>query len=120
MKERAHEYRSRENRSGPGRPPLGPAPRAQAHQRVTRERLTRLLGLWGDATAFKLPERLPDLLSSMWSSHTTSVRFGIAGTNESRMRDAVSPTSDSAVAASARADVVFASLRVVSTAVRAA
>ena len=35
--------------------------RAEAHQRVMRERLTRLLGLWGDATAFKLPERLPDL-----------------------------------------------------------
>jgi outer membrane protein TolC len=35
--------------------------RAQGHQRVTRERLTRLLGLWGGATAFKLPERLPDL-----------------------------------------------------------
>lgn len=27
----------------------------------TRERLIRLLGLWGDATAFKLPDRLPDL-----------------------------------------------------------
>lgn len=35
--------------------------RAQQQQRATRERLTRLLGLWGDATAFQLPERLPDL-----------------------------------------------------------
>ncbi len=36
--------------------------RAQALQHQTRERLTRLLGLWGDAaTSFKLPERLPDL-----------------------------------------------------------
>jgi outer membrane protein TolC len=26
-----------------------------------REALTRLLGLWGEATAFRLPERLPDL-----------------------------------------------------------
>jgi outer membrane protein TolC len=35
--------------------------RAQQQQRATRERLTRLLGLWGDAAAFQLPERLPDL-----------------------------------------------------------
>ncbi|MGH6647912.1 TolC family protein [Aquabacterium sp.] len=28
---------------------------------AARERLTRLLGLWGDQTNFKLPERLPDL-----------------------------------------------------------
>ena len=30
-------------------------------QRATRERLTRLLGLWGAQTRFTLPERLPDL-----------------------------------------------------------
>jgi len=35
--------------------------RAQQQQRAARERLTRLLGLWGDAAAFQLPERLPDL-----------------------------------------------------------
>jgi outer membrane protein TolC len=35
--------------------------RAEQQQRSTRERLTRLLGLWGMQTAFKLPERLPDL-----------------------------------------------------------
>jgi outer membrane protein TolC len=35
--------------------------RAHQQQRATRERLTRLLGLWGDAAAFQLPERLPDL-----------------------------------------------------------
>ncbi len=35
--------------------------RAQQVQRATRERLTRLLGLWGEQTAFRLPERLPDL-----------------------------------------------------------
>jgi len=35
--------------------------RAEQQQRATRERLTRLLGLWGAQTAFKLPERLPDL-----------------------------------------------------------
>jgi outer membrane protein TolC len=35
--------------------------RAQQQQRASRERLTRLLGLWGDAAAFQLPERLPDL-----------------------------------------------------------
>jgi len=35
--------------------------RAEQAQRVTRERLTRLLGLWGAQTQFKLPERLPDL-----------------------------------------------------------
>ncbi|GAB4113982.1 MAG: TolC family protein [Rubrivivax sp.] len=35
--------------------------RAEQQQRATRERLTRLLGLWGEQTAFRLPERLPDL-----------------------------------------------------------
>jgi outer membrane protein TolC len=35
--------------------------RAEQQQRATRERLTRLLGLWGAQTSFKLPERLPDL-----------------------------------------------------------
>jgi outer membrane protein TolC len=36
---------------------------ARAQQRATaeRERLTRLLGLWGDDLGFKLPERLADL-----------------------------------------------------------
>ena len=35
--------------------------RAEQRQRATRERLTRLLGLWGEQTAFRLPARLPDL-----------------------------------------------------------
>jgi outer membrane protein TolC len=35
--------------------------RAEQAQSSSRERLTRLLGLWGPNTAFKLPERLPDL-----------------------------------------------------------
>ncbi len=35
--------------------------RAEQGQRSTRERLIRLLGLWGAQTAFRLPERLPDL-----------------------------------------------------------
>ena len=35
--------------------------RAEQAQRSTRERLTRLLGVWGEQTAFTLPERLPDL-----------------------------------------------------------
>lgn len=35
--------------------------RAEQQQRAARERLTRLLGLWGAQTAFRLPERLPDL-----------------------------------------------------------
>jgi outer membrane protein TolC len=39
--------------------------RAEQAQRATRERLTRLLGLWGAQTAFKLPERLPDLPQSV-------------------------------------------------------
>jgi len=34
---------------------------AMQAQRGARERLTRLLGLWGEQTAFRLPERLPDL-----------------------------------------------------------
>lgn len=35
--------------------------RAQQAQKATRERLTRLMGLWGAQTQFALPERLPDL-----------------------------------------------------------
>ena len=35
--------------------------RAHQHQRASRERLVRLLGLWGAQLAFRLPERLPDL-----------------------------------------------------------
>ena len=35
--------------------------RAEQAQRSTRERLTRLLGLWGAQAQFTLPERLPDL-----------------------------------------------------------
>jgi outer membrane protein TolC len=35
--------------------------RAEQAQRAMRERLTRLLGVWGEQAAFRLPERLPDL-----------------------------------------------------------
>jgi outer membrane protein TolC len=35
--------------------------RARHNATAAREQLTRLLGLWGANTAFKLPERLPDL-----------------------------------------------------------
>ena len=35
--------------------------RAEQQRRTARERLTRLMGLWGEQTAFQLPERLPDL-----------------------------------------------------------
>jgi len=35
--------------------------RAERAQVSARERLTRLLGLWGEQASFKLPERLPDL-----------------------------------------------------------
>ena len=35
--------------------------RAEQAQTAAREGLTRLLGLWGQQTAFQLPERLPDL-----------------------------------------------------------
>ncbi len=35
--------------------------RAEQAQRASRERLTRLLGLWGAQAQFSLPERLPDL-----------------------------------------------------------
>jgi outer membrane protein TolC len=34
--------------------------RAEQWQRISRERLTRLLGLWGEQIAFRLPDRLPD------------------------------------------------------------
>lgn len=35
--------------------------RAEQAQTASRERLTRLMGLWGEQGAFRLPERLPDL-----------------------------------------------------------
>jgi outer membrane protein TolC len=35
--------------------------RAQQQQVATRERLNRMLGLWGEQTLYTLPERLPDL-----------------------------------------------------------
>jgi len=35
--------------------------RAEQARTTARERLTRLMGLWGEQTDFKLPERLPDL-----------------------------------------------------------
>jgi outer membrane protein TolC len=35
--------------------------RAQRARMAARERLTRLLGLWGEQTGYTLPERLPDL-----------------------------------------------------------
>jgi outer membrane protein TolC len=35
--------------------------RAEQARQSTRERLTRLLGVWGEQTAFRLPERMPDL-----------------------------------------------------------
>jgi outer membrane protein TolC len=35
--------------------------RAEQAQRAARERLTRLMGAWGEQTRFVLPERLPDL-----------------------------------------------------------
>jgi outer membrane protein TolC len=35
--------------------------RAQHNATATRERLARLMGLWGDDLQFQLPERLPDL-----------------------------------------------------------
>ena len=38
--------------------------RAEQAQRATRERLVRLLGVWGAQTQFTLPERLPDLPTS--------------------------------------------------------
>ena len=38
--------------------------RAEQAQRATRERLTRLMGLWGARIQFKLPDRLPDLPKS--------------------------------------------------------
>lgn len=39
--------------------------RAMQNATATREQLTRLLGLWGPRTAFKLPDRLPDLPKTM-------------------------------------------------------
>ncbi len=37
------------------------AARAEQARTAARERLTRLLGLWGDQVALRMPERLPDL-----------------------------------------------------------
>jgi len=39
--------------------------RAEQAQRASRERLTRLMGLWGAQTAYRLPERLPDLPAAL-------------------------------------------------------
>jgi outer membrane protein TolC len=39
--------------------------RAQRAEHAARERLIRALGLWGAQTAFKLPERLPDLPATL-------------------------------------------------------
>jgi len=39
--------------------------RARHNALAARERLTRLMGLWGDDLAFQLPERLPDLPPSV-------------------------------------------------------
>jgi outer membrane protein TolC len=39
--------------------------RARQDAVAARERLTRLLGLWGEDLAFRLPERLPDLPASV-------------------------------------------------------
>lgn len=38
--------------------------RVKQQAMAERERLTRLMGLWGDDTGFRLPERLPDLPKS--------------------------------------------------------
>lgn len=38
--------------------------KATQAQHAARERLTRLMGLWGDQTRFVLPPRLPDLPKS--------------------------------------------------------
>ncbi len=35
--------------------------RAEQGERAAREKLTRLMGLWGAQTSYRLPERLPDL-----------------------------------------------------------
>jgi len=35
--------------------------RAEQARGAARERLTRLMGLWGAQTQFRLPERLPDV-----------------------------------------------------------
>ena len=42
--------------------------RARQAQVVARERLTRLMGLWGEQTAFTLPERLPEPPASVKES----------------------------------------------------
>ncbi|HJS38809.1 MAG TPA: TolC family protein [Burkholderiales bacterium] len=42
--------------------------RARQAQVVARERLTRLMGLWGEQTAFALPERLPEPPASVRES----------------------------------------------------
>ena len=59
-----------------------------------------------DSGATRMTARTLPRLSS-WSSHTTSSRFGISGTNDATMRVAVSLMSISAVTASARADAAF-------------
>lgn len=44
---------------------MGKVVRARQSAASKRERLIRLLGLWGERTAFKLPQKLPDLPKSL-------------------------------------------------------
>jgi outer membrane protein TolC len=48
--------------------------RAEQAQRASRERLTRLMGLWGEQLNFKLPERLPICRMGPRTSRTSSAR----------------------------------------------
>ena len=72
-----------------------------------------------DSGATRSTARVEPRLSS-WSSQTTSVRSGIAGANDVRIRDAVSAISARLATASARAEAALASAGDVSMADRAA
>ncbi|CKT35615.1 Uncharacterised protein [Mycobacterium tuberculosis] len=64
-----------------------------------------------DSGATRSTARADSWLSSC-SSQTTSLRSGIAGANDARIRDAVSDISVSTAPASARTDAVVVSLPV--------
>jgi outer membrane protein TolC len=69
--------------------------RAEAQQHATRERLVRLLGLWGTQTGFTLPERLPELPAEVaetpdLESRAVAGRLDVAAAKAAALRTASS------------------------------
>jgi len=52
----------------------GQAAQARLAERLAKEELTRLMGLWGDDVAYKLPNRLPSLPKTLIATHVIEVQ----------------------------------------------